>query len=165
MPKDYRELLDIFYEKKINEVMESHLEVIPIIEQDAGMEETAAFIAIKNHAWVVESKDSRKLVGVITEKDFLNILHPSKKISYFGSPDKTSLNYEFFECAEDIMSRNPIICTADEKVKDILDKMTSHNVRSLPVIKNNEIIGEITIHRLITKFYDFIDLYDLSELE
>lgn len=157
MPKNYDDALSKFYEKKISEVMKSDLLSIPIIEQDLGIEETAAFIAIHNHAWVIENEENKKLVGVITEKDFLTILHPSKKISYFGPPDKTSLHYEFFECAKHIMSRNPIICTANEKVKDVLDKMELHNVRCLPVIENNRIIGEVTIHLMIMRFYGFID--------
>ncbi|BDC35702.1 MAG: CBS domain-containing protein [Candidatus Methanoliparum thermophilum] len=157
MPIDYRTILDKFYEKRVKDVMESRLSVIPIIDQNMGIMETAAFIAVNNHAWVVKSRDSRRLVGVITEKDFLNILRPGKKISYFGVPNKTSLNYEFFENAENIMSKNPIICTEEEKIKDVLDKMTFHNVRSLPVLKDEEIVGEITIHQLIIKFYNIIN--------
>jgi len=55
------------------------------------------------------------------------------------------------------MSKNPIICTEEEKIKDVLDKMTFHNVRSLPVLKDEEIVGEITIHQLIIKFYNIIN--------
>jgi CBS domain. len=35
--------------------------------------------------------------------------------------------------------------------------MTTHNVRNLPVVENNEIVGEITIHHLIKKFYGIIN--------
>ena len=157
MPKDHRELLDKFCEKKINEIMEKRLENIPIIEQDLTVEDAAAFLTVKNRAWVVESKDSKRLVGVITEKDFLNLFCPMKRTSYFGHPDKMSLHYELFERAEHVMSRNPIVCTTDDKVKDALNKMTTHNVRNLPVVENDEIVGEVTIRHLIKKFYGIIN--------
>ena len=157
MSEDNRELLDKFYEKKIDEVMEKRLENIPIIEQDLTVKDAAVFLTVKNRAWVVESKDNRRLVGVITEKDFLNLFCPRRRTSYFGHPDKMSLHYELFEKAEHIMSRDPIICKADEKVRDALNKMTTHNVRNLPVVEKNEIVGEITIHHLLKKFYGIIN--------
>jgi predicted transcriptional regulator len=85
-----------------------------------------------------------------------------KRTSYFGHPGKMSLHYELFERAEHIMSRNPIVCITDDKVKDALNKMTTHNVRNLPVVENDEIVGEITIRHLIRKFYGIINSLEIS---
>jgi len=104
---------------------------------------------------VVESRGSKKLVGIITEHDILDIFSPRKKVSYFGLPNKKSLHYETFEKAGHIMSRNPIRCRPDEKVKDALNKMVVHRIRRIPVVENDEIVGEITLHHLIREFYAF----------
>ena len=45
-----------------------------------------------------------------------------------------------------------------EKVGDALNKMRDHRVRRIPVVENSEIVGEITLHHLIRKFYCFIKI-------
>jgi len=45
-----------------------------------------------------------------------------------------------------------------EKVGDALNKMMDHRVRRIPVVENGEIVGEITLHHLIRKFYCFIKI-------
>jgi CBS domain-containing protein len=56
------------------------------------------------------------------------------------------------------MSRNPIGCKLDEKVRDALNKMMVHGIRRIPVVENDEIMGEVTLHHLIRKFYAFIKI-------
>ena len=90
---------------------------LPLIEKDANLDYVFSILTVNNHIWIVESKGSKKLVGIITEHDILDIFSPRKKDLYFGLPDKKSLHFETFEKAGHIMSRNPIRCSQDEKVK------------------------------------------------
>ena len=129
---------------------------LPLLEKDASIDRVLSMLTVDDHVWIVESKGSKKLVGIITEHDILNIFSPTKKVSYFGLPDRMSLHYETFEKAEQIMSGNPVICEPDENVEDALNKMVRHRIRRIPVVKNDEMIGAITLHQLVGKFYAFI---------
>ena len=151
-----KKLIPQFYEILAKDIMDKGLGDMPLIEQDASMECVLSILTESDHVWVVESKGSKRLVGIITEHDILGIFSPRKEVPYFGMPDKKSLHYETFEKAGHIMSRNPIICSPDEKVEDALNKMIDHRVRRIPVVENSELIGEITLHHLIRKFYTFI---------
>jgi predicted transcriptional regulator len=151
-----KKLIPEFHEILVKDIMDKRVWDLPQIEKDASTESVLSILAESDHVWVVESKRGRKLVGIITEHDILNIFSPTKKVSYFGLPDKKSLHFETFEKAEHIMSRNPVTCSPDEKVEDALNKMVFHRIRRIPVVENDEIMGEITLHYLIGKFYAFI---------
>lgn len=151
-----KKLIPELYEILAKDVMDNRIGDLPLIEKDASMECVLAILTGSDHVWVVESKGSKKLVGIITEHDILDIFSPRKEVSFFGFPNKKSLHYETFEKAAHIMSRNPIRCRPEEKVEDALNKMIDHRVRRIPVVENGEIIGEITIHHLIRKFHNTI---------
>ena len=153
-----KKLIPEFYEILAKDVMDKRIEHLPLIEKDASMECVLSILTGSDHVWVVESEGSKKLVGIITEHDILDIFSPRKEVSFFGLPNKKSLHYETFEKAGHIMSRNPIRCSPDEKVEDALNKMIDHRVRRIPVVENGEIKGEITLHHLIRKFYIFIKI-------
>ena len=151
-----KKLIPEFYEIPAKDIMDKRIGEMPLIEKDASLECVLSILTGSDHVWVVESKGSKKLVGIITEHDILDVFSPRKEVSYFGLPNKKALHYETFEKAAHIMSRNPIRCRPDENVEDALNKMIDHRVRRIPVVENGEIIGEITLHHLIRKFYTFI---------
>ncbi len=156
MPKDKKKrkkLIPEFYEIPAKDTMDKRTWDLPLIEKDASIDHVLSILTGSDRVWVVESRESKKLLGIITEHDILSILCLRKKNSFFGLPNKRSLHYETFEKAEHIMSRNPIRCKPDEKVKDVLNKMMVHGVRRIPVVENDEIMGEITLHHLIRKLY------------
>lgn len=145
-----------FYELPANEIMDRRSWELPLIEKDASVDRVLEILTASDYVWVVESEESKKVVGIITEHDILHIFSPQKKMSFFGSPNKKSLHYESFENAEHIMSRNPVVCSPDETVEDVLNKMVFHRIRRIPVIENDKIIGEITLHHLIKEFHAFM---------
>ncbi len=151
-----KKLIPEFYEIPANDIMDKRIGDMPLIEKDASLECVLSILTGSDYVWVVESKGSKKLVGIITEHDILVIFSPRKEVPFFGFPSKKSLHYETFEKAGHLMSRNPIRCRPEEKVEDVLNKMIDHRVRRIPVVENGEIIGEITLHHLIRKFYTFI---------
>ena len=70
---------------------------------------------------VVDDETSRKLVGIITDRDItINLIADGK--------DAHSSR------VEDIMSRNPVTCQPHEDVQHAMDRMGQHQVRRIPVI-------------------------------
>ncbi len=160
MPEDYRELLDKFYEKKIDEVMEKRIWVIPIIERDAGIEHVIAQVSTKDHVWIVEDKNSRKLVGVITEKDFLDMLEHPKMLTYEPTSKMTrSLYHGTVDTAESIMTKKPVACNSESTVESTITTMIKYNIRRLAVTEDGDITGEISLKDLIGTFASIVYRY------
>ena len=88
-------------------------------------------------------KESKELVGVITEHDALSILAPKRFPSYvFGMPDIKSIHHGTAKTAADIMCcRGVVTCNKDDKIVDALEKMTKHQLRRLPVVEDKKLIG------------------------
>jgi len=94
----------------------------------------------------------------------LSILAPKEFPSYvFGMPDIRSIQHGTVKTAEDIMHRKVISCGPNDKIVDILEKMTIHRLRRLPVLEDKKIIGELTLHQLIRKYYNATQYHPITE--
>ena len=154
MPKKNKLIKD-FYDLKVKQLMDKRVWDLPIIGVNEDVHHVLAILGGRNHIWVVNDKDEKELVGVITEHDVLSILAPKHFPSYvFGMPDISSIQHGTAKIAEDIMCHRVISCGPDDKILDALIKMVKYKLRRLPVLKDKNIVGELTLHQLIRKYYD-----------
>jgi CBS domain-containing protein len=80
---------------------------------------------------VIESYASRKLVGMVTDRDLI-----VKGIA--GGRDAKSTEIR------DIMTDHPIACFEKDDVKEAIDLMADYQVRRIPVVdENNHVLGII----------------------
>ena len=88
---------------------------------------------------VVEGENSRKLVGIITDRDIvLEVVAERKDLA--GTK------------IEQVMSRNLVTCRADEDVTNALDRMAQHQVRRIPVVDpKNNVVGIISQADVLTR--------------
>jgi CBS domain-containing protein len=84
---------------------------------------------------VVDKQGSRKMIGIITERDILRAC--SKGISL----DDTLV--------EEAMTTNMIIGQATDTITDAMGLMTVNRVRHLPVVEDDELVGVISIGDLV----------------
>jgi len=145
-----------FYELKAKYLMDKRVWDLPIIEEKEDIHHVLNILGARNHIWVVKDKESKELVGVITEHDVLSILAPKRFPSYvFGMPDIKSIHHGTAKTAADVMCcRGLVTCNKEDKIVDVLEKMTKHQLRRLPVVEDKILIGELTLHQLIRKYYD-----------
>ena len=149
-----KKLVTSFYELKVKQIMDKRVWDLPLIEEDDDVFHVLSILGGRNHIWVVKSKSERTITGIITEHDVLSILAPKDLPSYvFGMPDIKSLQHGTAKTAKDIMCNKVISCHPDDKILDALHKMVKYRLRRLPVIENQCIIGELTLHQLIRKYY------------
>jgi len=141
-----------FYDILIEEIMNCNP---PLIEKDASIYAVARKVGMKRrHVWVVEGKDSKKLVGVITEKDLLDIVSPLPLRSYtIGVIRPKSLQHTEFEKAEDIMAKPVIKCHPKMTIEEALHLMVNHRIRRLAVTENDEIIGELSLTNVLHTYF------------
>jgi len=137
-----------FYELKVEKIMQRR--DVPLIEKDAHVDRVLDILSKKTHVWVTEGKESKKIVGVITEHDVLSILSPRRAPYAFGLPDLRALHWG---TAESIMHRRLVKCGPKDTIGDALTKMREHGIRRLPVTKRNNImVGEIRLFHIIKKY-------------
>ena len=153
MPKQNK-LISYFYKLKVNQLMDKRVWDLPIIAEKEDIHHVLSILGARNHIWVVNNKEDKELVGVITEHDVLSILAPKHLPSYvFGMPDVSSIQHGTAKTAEDIMAHKIITCDPDEKIIDALMRMVKYKLRRLPVIDDKKLVGELTLHQLIRKYY------------
>ncbi|HUS04282.1 MAG TPA: CBS domain-containing protein [Dehalococcoidia bacterium] len=141
-----------FYDILIEEIMNCNP---PLIEKSASIYAVAKKVGMKRrHVWVVEGKDSRKLVGVITEKDLLDVISPLPFRSYtIGVISPRCLHHTELEKAEDIMAGPVIKCHPKTTIEEALRLMVNHRIRRLAVTENDEIIGELSLTNVIHAYF------------
>jgi len=149
-----KKLISDFYELKVHQLMDKRVWDLPLIEENDDIHHVLAILGARNHIWVVKTKKSLELVGVITEHDVLSILAPKHFPSYvFGVPDVSSIQHGTAKIAEDVMTHRIITSKPDEKIIDALLKMVKYKLRRLPVLEDKKLVGELTLHQLIRKYY------------
>jgi CBS domain-containing protein len=73
-----------------------------------------------------------RVAGIVSERDIV------RAAATHGWP---SLELE----ASEIMTRNVITCDPDDSIDQIMEMMTSHRIRHLPVVRRSELLGLISI--------------------
>ncbi len=159
-------LITDFYKCKVDQLMDKRVWDLPLIEDKEDIHHVLSILGARNHIWVVKDKENMELVGIITEHDVLSVLAPKHFPSYvFGMPDVSSIQHGTAKTAEDVMAHKIISCNPDEKIIDALMKMVKYKLRRLPVIKDNKIVGELTLHQLIRKYYGATQYHPILEDE
>lgn len=142
-------MIDELYKLKVKEIMIS-VQDTPFMEENASWVEFLSKLSLRAHAWVVNNIEEMKVVGVVTEHDMLRSITPpgQKKERMFGIHRAEILHKE--SIVQDIMTHNPVVCSPEETVADVLKKFSSFGIRRLAVVDENKgLLGEITIQLLV----------------
>ncbi|MGE0763861.1 MAG: CBS domain-containing protein [Bdellovibrionales bacterium] len=80
--------------------------------------------------------DGRRLVGVFSERDFTR-----KVLLNNRTPEQTQL--------KEVMTSNVVSVTPDISAEECLSRMNRRGVRHLPVVKQGEVIGFVSILEVV----------------
>lgn len=84
---------------------------------------------------VVESEGSRRMVGIITERDILRACSRRTPL------DETKV--------EDVMTRDIVTSDVNDTLEDSMDLVTERRVRHLPIVKDGQLAGMVSIGDLV----------------
>lgn len=85
---------------------------------------------------VLVSEDDRSVVGIFTERDY------ARKVALMG---RTSVNTP----VRDVMTSAVRYVTPEQSNEDCMSLMTEHRIRHLPVMKDGELVGLLSIGDLV----------------
>lgn len=101
-------------------------------------------------------KEGDKLVGIVTEKDFVN-----KVVADGKDPSKTKV--------QDIMKKRVTTISPEVDIYDALVKMNKERVRRLPVTVDSNVIGLLTLRDILSVqpqlFENFTEILDIKKHE
>jgi CBS domain-containing protein len=116
---------------KISDLMTRHVE---FIEPDATAQDAASLMGeLDVSALPVGSADQLK--GVITDRDLLY-----RVVAEGKDPRRTRVS--------EVATKLIVTCRADDSLTTAMDLMASHNIRRLPVLENERVVGWLTLSDL-----------------
>lgn len=151
--------MEELYKIKVKEIM-IPVHDTPFMAGNASWVEFLSKLSLRAHAWVVNNTEEMKVVGVVTEHDIMRSMIPpgQKKATIFGTA-RPEIFYIKESVAQDIMTYNPVVCSPEETVADVLKKFSSFGIRRLAVVdENKRLLGEITIQLMVKNLrYKFMN--------
>ncbi len=89
-------------------------------------------LAVERLGAVVVTDDDGKLAGIISERDIVRALNEHGS----GVQDMG---------VSDLMTRSVITCTPENSIEEVMELMTSHQIRHLPVVEDDALVGVVSI--------------------
>ncbi|MEF8848875.1 MAG: CBS domain-containing protein, partial [Candidatus Thermoplasmatota archaeon] len=87
MKKEDKRLLSDFYELTVKQIIDSKLCKkiwdMPMVKREEPITHILSILAGKSHVWIVNNLEEKKLLGVITRDDVLEILAPPRSLIHF----------------------------------------------------------------------------------
>jgi predicted transcriptional regulator len=125
---------------KVENILQVKGSQVVTIEPEASMSIVIHRLMSMGIGAVVVSKDGVHVNGLISERDVVDGLNKHKERVVDMK-------------ARDIMSRDVPVCSADDSIKRVMSQMTTTRSRHLPVVRNGELygiisIGDVVKHRL-----------------
>ncbi len=102
------------------------------VAPDSSVEDAARILAERRIGGVVVSSDGKAPEGILSERDIV------RSLAVRGTRCLQ-------ESVGEMMTRNPVCCTRQDKADDVLMRMTEGRFRHMPVVENGELVGIVTI--------------------
>lgn len=106
------------------------------IDATASLREAASLLLEKNIGSVICTDRTGGIIGMLSERDV------ARSFARLGS-DTITLS------VADAMTRDIVACAGDDSVEDMLEIMTETRCRHIPVIKEGELLGLVSIGDLV----------------
>lgn len=117
---------------RVNDVLSSKgSHAIFTIRPDATVQELLDLLAEKNVGALVVSEDGETLIGIVSERDIV------RKLRVYENARDVKV--------ASIMSSDVRTCSLGDSFTDLLNSMTEHRVRHVPVMDGTKLVGVVSI--------------------
>ena len=120
----------------VSDVLQGKGSAVATIASDATVGAAVADLARHRVGALVVSPDGRHIEGIVSERDIVQHL--------------SELHSQLLEeSVASIMSTSVRVCSSDDDVESIMNVMTEHRIRHVPVVEDGELIGIISIGDIV----------------
>ncbi len=117
---------------KINDVIHAKSEqAVVTISPDATVRELVGLLAEHNVGALVVSDDGERVSGIVSERDVVRRLHADEAV--LDAP------------VSEIMTAEVRTCAGGDALTDLMQTMTEHRIRHVPVVAEGRLTGIISI--------------------
>jgi CBS domain-containing membrane protein len=167
-PGDFKQIYQIAYTMVINRLLntvtaaELMTKTVLLVEQTMSLVQAASILAESQVSGAPVIDDQKKIVGIVSEKDFLEEMgfgsNPSfMQIATHCLHDKSCMIGNLRgRAVADIMTKPPIVGPPEMTIGDISTIFTKQKINRLPIIdKNGLIVGIVTRTDLAHAYHAF----------
>ncbi len=104
------------------------------VAEDATVEQCSTVMTQKHVGSLIVEEET--LLGILTEQDVV------RKVVGKGLDPKTTL-------VKDVMHKKLVTIHPDKDIYDAITEMNKHNIRHMPVVDENDMVGFITIKDIL----------------
>lgn len=123
---------------KVEQILAGKGSAVFAVRDQQSIGEAVAVLNEKNIGAVVVRDASDGVVGILSERDV---------VRQVGKNGPGALSMKVSEC----MTPNPITCTAEASVNDLMTQMSEKRIRHLPVTQEGSIIGVVSIGDVVKR--------------
>ncbi len=117
---------------KINDAIHAKADqTVVTISPEATVRELIALLAEHNVGALVVSDDGQQVTGIVSERDVVRRLHADTGV--------------LDTAVRDIMTADVRTCVGEESLTDLMQVMTEHRIRHVPVVADGRLTGIISI--------------------
>ncbi|MFA6365954.1 MAG: CBS domain-containing protein [Candidatus Hydrogenedentales bacterium] len=144
--------------KTVNDILKMKGSRVITVDSDAIVVNALVLMAENNIGAVLVTDKSGRISGIFSERDFV------RKIIVKGRNSETARVAE-------LMTADPIAVDPEASLGECMNLMTDHKFRHLPVMKNGQLIGIISIGDVVKALIDDQDkiiseqAFELGQLE
>jgi CBS domain-containing protein len=124
----------------VGEVLDMKGRRLVTIDSEATVMEAAAKL-VQNNVGSLPVVDDGRLVGVISERDVLRLMH--HRGEGFGRLR-----------VSEVMTCNPATCRADDAVDDVMGMMSERRIAKIPVVEDDALVGVVSVGDVVKLLYE-----------
>ena len=111
------------------------------LAETSSIQELATLLAKHNIGDVVVTSADNRSVGIVSERDI---------VRYLESAEEPDLNTKVSE----IMSPNFISWGLATKSSELMELMTEHKIRHVPILDNDQLVGMVSIGDVVNRLIE-----------
>jgi CBS domain-containing protein len=135
---------------QVHDILELKGNQVYLLGPDITMREAAAKIVGWNVGAALVTDADDTLLGIISERDFLRTL-----VKFGGAVLDIRVRA--------LMTKSVVTCAPDTTVSDALSMMSRHHFRHLPVVRDGQILGLLSIRDLLEFRLEALEEHDRAD--
>jgi CBS domain-containing protein len=134
----------------VDAIMRAKGHSVATIQPGARIAEAVRMLKIKSIGAIVVSEDGKHVDGILSERDIVHALADG------GGP-------VLERPVSGLMTAQVVTCSPEDRIEDLMALMTQRRIRHLPVLRDGELYGIVSIGDVVKNRLDEVE-YEASSL-